>query len=292
MVPVENIDIDQWAGPFPSALQQRALAALESGKVLYFPRLGFDLGAREAGLLGIDVAKGNRKNITFDPATGRCHGVDLAEDEHSRLKSLLKRFSDMSAALVVGLMPDYAGGLERARTTYRPIEIKGREYSPRKDDRRLHVDAFPSQPTGGRRILRVFTNINQAGESRLWQVGEPFEDFAKRFVATLRPPSRFAAWLLAIAGITKRKRSAYDQIMLQLHDTAKLDPEYRANAPRCDLSFPPGSTWICYTDQVLHAALAGRFALEQTFHLSPDLMREPARSPLGVLERLTGRVLA
>ena len=132
-------------------------------------------------------------------------------------------------------MPNYAGGLERARATYRPIEIKGREYSPRKDDRRLHVDAFPSRPTEGRRILRVFTNINRAGESRVWRVGEQFEDFARRYVAKLRAPNRFAAWLLAMAGITKRKRSAYDQIMLQLHDKAKLDPEYQANAPHYDL---------------------------------------------------------
>ena len=237
------------------------------------------------------MEQGDRKNITFDPATGTCRGGKLAEDERSLVESLLRRFSGMSAELVAGLMPNYAGGLERARATYRPIEIKGREYSPRKDDRRLHVDAFPSQPTEGRRILRVFTNINRAGESRVWRVGEQFEDFARRYLAKLRAPNRFEAWLLAMAGITKRKRSAYDQIMLQLHDKAKLDPEYQANAPHYDLEFPPGTTWICYTDQVLHAALAGRFALEQTFHLSPDVMLEPARSPLRVLERLTGRVL-
>jgi hypothetical protein len=40
---------------------------------------------------------------------------------------------------------------------------------------------------------------------------------------------------------------------------------------------------------VLHAALAGEFALEQTFHFDVARMGEPERAPIRVLERLTGR---
>ena len=58
------------------------------------------------------------------------------------------------------------------------------------------------------------------------------------------------------------------------------------------MSFPPDSCWLVFTDQVLHAALGGEFALEQTFHLDVDQMREPARAPIRVLERLSGRKLA
>jgi len=58
------------------------------------------------------------------------------------------------------------------------------------------------------------------------------------------------------------------------------------------VAFPAGATWLCFTDQVLHAALSGHSALEQTFHLPVDAMARPERSPLRVLERLTGRVLA
>jgi hypothetical protein len=43
---------------------------------------------------------------------------------------------------------------------------------------------------------------------------------------------------------------------------------------------------------VLHAALGGEFALEQTFHLDVAQMAEPARAPIRVLERLSGRNLA
>jgi hypothetical protein len=55
--------------------------------------------------------------------------------------------------------------------------------------------------------------------------------------------------------------------------------------------FRSGTTWLCFTDQVLHAALAGHCALEQTFHVPVSAMADPQRTPLRVLERLSGRSL-
>ena len=92
-------------------------------------------------------------------------------------------------------------------------------------------------------------------------------------------------------GLTKGRRSAYDEIMLSLHDAAKRDADYQKTAPHTALDFPPGSCWLVYTDQVLHAALKGEFALEQTFHFDVDQMGEPDTAPIKVLERLTGRPL-
>jgi hypothetical protein len=43
---------------------------------------------------------------------------------------------------------------------------------------------------------------------------------------------------------------------------------------------------MVYTDQVLHAALGGAFALEQTFHFDVSEMANPDRAPVRVLERL------
>jgi hypothetical protein len=80
--------------------------------------------------------------------------------------------------------------------------------------------------------------------------------------------------------------------MLGLHDTAKLDTDYQRSTTKTEVRFPPGSTWLCYTDQVMHAALSGQFVLEQTFHLDIDAMAEPGRAPIKVLEKITGRVLA
>jgi hypothetical protein len=41
----------------------------------------------------------------------------------------------------------------------------------------------------------------------------------------------------------------------------------------------------------VHAAIAGRFALEQTFYLPPQAMAVPAAAPVAVLERIMGRAL-
>ncbi|HEY5239610.1 MAG TPA: Kdo hydroxylase family protein, partial [Rhizomicrobium sp.] len=97
---------------------------------------------------------------------------------------------------------------------------------------------------------------------------------------------------LSALGVTRGRRAPYDSLMLGLHDGAKLDEEYQAKAPQTEIAFPPGSTWACYTDQVMHAALAGQYVLEQTFHLDIDAMAEPARAPISVLERMLKTKLA
>jgi hypothetical protein len=143
----------------------------------------------------------------------------------------------------------------------------------------------------GKRILRVFTNVDPRGRPRAWRVGEPFEDMARRFLPDIAQPLPFQTHLMATLGITRGKRSGYDHLMLGLHDCAKANADYQREAPQQDIAFGSGSTWICFTDQVMHAALAGQFALEQTFHLDVAAMAEPERSPLRVLERVTGRAL-
>jgi hypothetical protein len=289
--PIEVIEVDRWSEPIPAETKDRAVDALERGRVLFFPQLGFDLNAGERALLSADVAKGDRKNITLDPETGKSYGSNLDDEGTLRLEAMLGRFSDHISDFVHNLLPIYAGHLERARTTFRAVEILGRDYSPRKDDRLLHVDAFPSRPTGGRRILRVFSNINPTGRPRIWRVGQNFEDFAAAFLPRLRKPRAVRAWILNRLGVTKGTRTGYDQLMLQLHDRGKLDSAYQRTAPRYEIAFPPNSTWMCFTDQVLHAALSGQFALEQTFHIDVAHMAVADRSPIKMLERMTGFTL-
>jgi hypothetical protein len=88
--------------------------------------------------------------------------------------------------------------------SFRPVEIAGRKSSYRKDDTLLHVDSFPSNPTRGQRILRVFTNINQEGKPRVWRTGEPFEAVAAKMVPQISPPLfGLAPPLLKLLKITK-----------------------------------------------------------------------------------------
>jgi hypothetical protein len=204
---------------------------------------------------------------------------------------MLRRFSRDCAVLLHAMLPGYTGALRPRLTSFRPLKIEGRDISDRKNDTRLHVDAFASRPNQGERILRVFCNVNSRAEPRTWLLGEPFEPYARQLLPHVRSPLPLETTVLHRLGITKQRRTRYDHCMLQLHDLGKLNETYQRNAPRERVDFPAGSTWICFTDQVLHAAIAGQYALEQTFLMPAAAMRHPERSPLRTLERLTGHAL-
>jgi hypothetical protein len=283
---IQGLPIAEWHGPFDAALRTRAVDALEAGRVLLLADLPFRIAPDETFLLSPKIMGSERKNISLEPATGRVANTSLSGAEAATLAAMMRRFGDSAERLLCDLLPDYAPALERARTSFRPAEIAGRSYSPRHDDRLLHVDAFPSRPMGGRRILRLFCNIAPDGAARAWRVGEPFPNFARQFLPRMRSALPGSAWLLERLGVTKGRRDEYDRTMLRLHDLGKLDAAYQSGAPKADLAFAAGTTWFCFTDQVLHAALAGHCALEQTFHVPVAMMVHPERSPLRVLESL------
>ena len=287
---LEFLPLTSWRESVAAEEQNRALDALEAGKVVAAPRLAFLLEPAETELLAVARAD-RRKNISFDPdKRAIAHAADSGDS--ALLEAMMERFSRCALSLVQALLPTYAPHLALGRASFRPAEIKGRAASPRHDDTRLHVDAFPSRPVQGRRILRVFTNVAEDGAARRWRIGEPFADFARRFAPRLRPPPPGAATALQLFGVTKSRRSPYDHYMLALHNLAKLDDAYQASAPNIEVDFAPGTTWLCFTDQVLHAALSGHAALEQTFYLPVEAMRAPSTAPLRVLEGLMGRPLA
>ena len=292
---VVALQMDTWSGPFDAGLREQAIAELEAGRVLFLPALEFALSPSEVDWVRAAAQEARDgeggKSVSYDPATGVCKAGPLSEALVDRLAETMARFSQLATGLVEGLFPAYAPGLEPARASFRPVEVEGRSQSWRKDDRRLHVDAFPSRPLGGRRILRVFSNVDPAGQPRSWRLGEPFEAHARRFQSRLPRPSRSRAFMLSRLGLTRGRQTSYDQLMLGLHDAAKRDPAYQSAAEAHLQDFPAGSSWIVYTDQTPHAALAGCCALEQTFHVRPDVMVDPGSAPLAVLERLMGRPL-
>ena len=288
---IEELPITEWHGPFDATLRSQAIDALEAGRVLMLAQLPFRVAPDELFLLAPRIMGSERKNISLDSIAGTVSNTALDGDERAKLIAMMRRFGDAAEQMLRDLLPGYAATLERARTSFRPAEIAGRTYSPRHDDRLLHVDAFPSRPMRGHRILRLFCNVALDGAPRAWRVGESFPDFARQFMPRTGGALPGSAWLLERLGITKGRRSEYDRIMLRLHDAGKLDAAYQSGAPKADVAFAAGTTWLCFTDQVLHAALAGHCALEQTFHLPIAAMAHPDRSPLRVLEQLAGRAL-
>jgi len=165
---VFTVDAASWR---PNSDPQ-AIQALEDGKVLYFPRLGFALSPQEQALLRPGLQAEGARNVSLD-AHGRLKGVAGDAAVQAATGALISRFSASATSLVNSLFPDYAVYLRAAPASLRPIEVSTRRQSWRADDRRLHVDAFPSRPNRGERILRVFANINPRGASaslsRTWQ---------------------------------------------------------------------------------------------------------------------------
>jgi hypothetical protein len=264
--------------------------ALEAGDVLFLPALAFAVTPADLRLFSPDLVAA-AKNVSFDPRSGRLGGTSLAGDDRNHLRDFIARFSTAASSLVRDMLPAYRDRVEMGRASFRPVEIAGRASSWRKDDTRLHLDSFPATPVHGRRILRLFTNVNPHGRPRSWRVGDDFDRVAERFASRLRLPWPGAATLLRLLRVTKSPRSPYDALMLQLHDCMKADAAYQQDAPQTAFDFPAGSTWIAFTDQVSHAAMAGQYQLEQTFLVPLTAMLEPRRSPLRILERLMGCAL-
>lgn len=286
---VEIIDIAKGAGS--EIAGSPIVETLEGGAVLRLVRPGFVLSEAERSLVARGVGARLAKNVSYCQEQGVLKGAQAQGQERALLAGLLARYADYSMALLHEIAPSYMPGLKMGRTSFRPVEIADRETSWRKDDRRLHVDAFPSTPTGGARILRLFLNIDQAGRPRCWRVGPDFEAYATRFLPRVPRSWPGAASLMAALHITRTRRTRYDQMMLGLHDAAKADTGWQSSAPARAVDFLPGQAWLVFTDQVPHAAMSGCNALEQSFYVSPEVLACPGSSPLAVLSRLTGRDL-
>lgn len=280
-----------WQGEFSSVDKTLLVSALESGQVLHLPQLAFGIAPGETCVLDPFVADARSRNISLSGDGVHLNGVAGDESVKQSVFNLLSRFQRSARQLVEGLVPEYRKVLRSSATSLRLQDVTLRRRSWRADDSRLHVDAFPSRPTHGERVLRVFSNINQIGGPRVWRVGEPFEDVARRFLPVLSHPVPLSSWLLHAVGVTKLRRSEYDHLMLNLHDAMKSDIHYQENCPQELVAFPAGSTWICYSDQTSHAAMLGQTLLEQTFFLPPEGMVNPLLAPVHVLQRLTGRKL-
>ena len=98
--------------------------------------------------------------------------------------------------------------------------------------------------------------------------------------------------VLKAVGVKGADRSAYDRFMLRFHDYLKENDDYQRTWPKEHIEFPPGSTWLVYTDTVPHAVLSGQFALEQTYIVPVEVMVAPRHAPIRVLEDMVGKALS
>jgi len=243
------------------------------------------------------------KNIAYRGNQDRLSGFTGSDVDAGRLRRVLRAYSQRAQQLVTELFAPYALLWQCDFTSFRPVEEEGRQLPLKARNDLLHVDSFPTRPTHGDRILRVFTNINPT-RSRVWLTAEGFEVQAKR-MATSAGLSHFATqacspWhhlhrrLTRMAnslGIPLRERSPYDRFMHKFHHYLKANQDFQENTPRWQCEFPPWSSWIVFTDAVPHAVLSGRFALEQTFIVPRAALLLPDKAPVHILEELCGTSL-
>src|SRR5438270_7041033 len=137
--------------------------------------------------------------------------------------------------------------MKRDFASFRPLEEKGRHLPLHKRNDLLHVDAFPSRPTHGDRILRVFANINPSLE-RVWNVGEPFHEFLPKLQQVRKLGGgglgKRLAHLASKIGLPVPDRSPYDDYMLYLHDWLKENDQFQKHSSKNELVFPPNSAWM------------------------------------------------
>ncbi len=281
--------------------RERELAycrALEEGHILFFPRTPLDLPEADRAFL-LDqrqVDAGYHKNIAYRPETDRVSGfVKQRPGDDEALRRALRDYSQRVVRFAAELLPSYARAWRVDFASFRPQEEAGRRAKLRARNDLVHVDAFPTRPCRGDRILRVFTNVNPA-VPRVWQTAETFDALAERFaipsglLARARQGGlgRAARRTLRAIGLPVVARSPYDEFMLRFHHFLKENAAYQAEARKDTHTFPPGSTWIVFTDMVSHAVLSGQHALEQTFIVARESLVSPERAPVAILERLAG----
>jgi hypothetical protein len=283
----------------PGPDQGRVLCSeLEAGNILYFPRTPFDFPDDDVQFLltrkQTDAAF--HKNIAYRPAADRITGVDKsAGPDGERLRAILRGYSQHSARFLGELLSPYAGKWKLDFASYRPLEERGRPARLRARNDLPHVDAFPTRPTNGDRILRLFTNLNPA-QNRVWITSQTFDVIGPRFARAIGLPrarggnaiQRAFRKIATAAHLPGANRSPYDDFMHRCHNAMKENAEFQEGCPKQRWEFPPHSTWIVFTDFVSHAVLEGQYALEQTFIVARDAMVRPESSPVAILESLAG----
>lgn len=284
----------------------RFAADLEAGDILFFPTIPFAFPQDEIDFLLAQKqgASKGRKNIAYKPQTGKISNHDTSDSAAAaRLLEVLRNFSNRTTDFLTQLLPLYAKEWKLDYASFRPFQEKGRDLRVRARNDLLHVDSFPTRPLHGSRILRFFVNINPV-ESRKWITSKPFEELVKDFGGAAGVPfptpyretlkrrlERNMAALLTKAGLKIPFRSPYDEFMLNMHNFLKENEDFQAHCPKDQWDFPPNSCWAVYTDQVSHAALSGQYALEQTLIIPQQALIFPERSPIGILERMTGKAM-
>ncbi len=299
-ITVTDYSCSGWSTAEPSSRARWYCEQLEQGQILYFDRPPFDLPDEDIQFLVGQRQSDSRlhKNISYRPEQDLLRGFSQSDATRDRVHQIMKRYSAQVRDFADRFLSPYAAHRQMDYASFRPLEEEGRDLPLHKRNDLMHVDAFPSRPTRGGRILRIFTNIHPEKE-RVWVTTDPFAAIAPRMAQDAGLPKFAAAALRSpMAGLMRALRipgagrSPYDRFMLHFHDYLKENATFQEKSAKVRTGFPPRATWLVFTDCVPHAVLSGQHALEQTFIIPVTALVAPQISPIRVLEQLAGKALA
>lgn len=239
-------------------------------------------------------SSGTHKNIAYKPHLDKTSGVDESQSDGARLHQILSTYSKGAVDYLGALFPQYSATWKVDYASFRPLEEQGRDLPLNARNDLMHVDAFPTRPTQGGRILRAFINIHP-DKARVWGVSDDFPILAEKYAKDAGlDKAQGTGGVKGVLGklIGQSERSAYDEFMLGFHTYLKANEDFQKNGVRRECPFPPSATWICFTDGIAHKASSGQYALEQTFIVPRGAMLLPELSPISVLEKIANRPLA
>lgn len=294
------------AAEIDAQVAEEISSALETNHIVYFPRSPVPLpDARTLQHLRVDLPSRLRlKNVSYHPRKQSLSGLEADGPTRELTAEALRVHLDDVAAFLQRVMPRLCEGWTVGKTSFRPIQERGRNLKPHASNELVHIDAGAYGATNGDRILRFFVNVNEH-EDRVWASKGPIEDVLDRHgiaaglldqagrlqVKIDKSPADHAR-SLAVNALSQLNplanaldSSPYDRAMRLLHNYMKDSEEFKSDKRGYEeIRFPPGSAWMVFTDSVSHASLSGQFALVTTIVIRRAALRQRQFSPYDLLK--------
>ena len=291
---------DGFPGELPDPAQRArwCCAQLEEGNILFFANPPFEMPSEDIQFLlsQQQSGAGYHKNIAYRPAQDRLTGY--AERDAARvakLRAALRGYSQLAIRFTSKLLAPYAESWRVDFTSFRPQREEGRQLRVRARNDLIHFDSFPTRPSNGNRILRVFNNINPC-EPRVWNTSETFDTLAERFARSAA--FRCQETLLCRTGRSSNSPAASAcAVSLALPMTGGCFASItsskntkNSNALRCARagnSLPTRLGWSSPTWSAMPFSPASTPSSKR-FIVSKDSLVVPEKAPVNILERLAG----
>jgi hypothetical protein len=288
---------------FAAEASEREYRGLEAGDILFFPIAPPLISDEDRAFLLTQKQSHVQihKNVSYRPTQDHLRGIDQSNAaQRERVHKIMRSFSTKAIAFMSTYLKRYASQWKIDFASFRPIEEQGRKVKFHSRNDLLHFDNFPSRPSHGDRLLRLFVNVNPE-RPRVWVTSDNFASLATQFAGKIgltRAPGlldackRTAVKLGARMGLPVTDRPPYDAFMLRFHHVMKEDSAFQKECRKDHWEFPAGSAWMVFTDTASHACLSGQYMMEQTFIVRRSSLIHPELAPIAILEQIAGYPLA